>query len=414
VSQHSTQELVTTPSAEAQSVPSQPKPKRVLFVSYVPRTSDFGGAERHLLELVSRIGEPAYEVSVVCVGEDVFTERLTPGHRVKIIKWRELPKSFWKWVNLFQELKPDAAVFIYGWFWAFPRMVPVAAWVAGIRQRFAIQQLEPSPQQSPPSDSSGDRQEQLGAGERIRRVLYPLVLRLSSHFFQKILCVSHALEKTLIENFGFPPNRMMTVHNGVAISRFGPSEKNGALLRQQLGLSPDEFVLVCPARLSEQKGIDILLQAIANVRRRGVACKCIIIGEGPLDAQLQRQAKELDLSRDVFFEGFQEDVRPYLQASTAFVLLSRTEGLPLTIVEAMACNLPAIVTSVGGNAEAVLDRVTGMVVPPESPEAAAEAITYLATHRDECVRMGASARKRAIESFDIEKTMAAIKAVILN
>ncbi len=402
------------PPAEAQSLLSQPKPKRVLFVSYVPQASDFGGAERHLLELVSRIGEPAYEVSVVCVGEDVFTERLSPGHHVKVIKWRELPKSFRKWVKLFEELKPDVAVFIYGWFWAFPRMVPVSAWVAGVRQRFAIQQLEPSPAQSPPSEPSRDLGEQLPAGERVRRLLYPIVLRLSARFFQKILCVSQALEKTLIENFGFPANRMMTVHNGVAISRFGPSEKNGALLRQQLGLHPDEFVLVCPARLSEQKGIDILLQAIAKVRSSGVPCKCLIIGDGPLGVQLQRHADELGLSREVFFEGFQEDVRPYLQASTAFVLLSRAEGLPLTIVEAMACNLPAIVTSVGGNAEAVLDRITGLVVPPESPEAAAEAIAYLAAHRDECVRMGLAARKRAIEAFDIEKTMAEIKAVILN
>ena len=171
---------------------------------------------------------------------------------------------------------------------------------------------------------------------------------------------------------------------------------------------------MCAARLSEQKGIDILLQAVASALPAGVDCKCIIVGDGPLRQQLLKQAQDLDLSGHVFFEGFQEDIRPYLHAASAFVLTSHREGLPLAILEAMACGLPCLVTDVGGNAEAVTHQVEGLVVSPGSALAVASAITYLATHPNERAHMALMARARACDEFDIERSMAKIKHVILH
>jgi len=172
--------------------------------------------------------------------------------------------------------------------------------------------------------------------------------------------------------------------------------------------------MVCTARLTEQKGIDILLQAMARVLRDGVCCKCVIVGDGPLRDQLLEQAREIGLSGHVFFEGFREDVRPYLQASSAFVLTSHREGLPFSILEAMACGLPCIVTDVGGNAEAITHQVHGLVVPPGSVDAVAGAISYLATHPHERAQMSRMARATACEAFDIDKNMAEIRRVILS
>jgi glycosyltransferase involved in cell wall biosynthesis len=249
---------------------------------------------------------------------------------------------------------------------------------------------------------------------KLQRLSRPIALRISAYFFQTTICVSQAMKKALVTDFGFSAKKIKMIHNGVSLSGFYPSASNRSGMRARLGLLPDEFVLVCVARLSEQKGIGILLQAVAKVLRDGIRCKCIIVGEGPLRGQLQNQAQELNLSRAVFFEGFQQDIRSYLQAGSAFILTSRTEGLPLSILEAMGCGLPSIVTDVGGNAEAVSHQVNGLVVPPGSPEAVAEAISYLATHPQECARMSEMARKIASEAFDIENSMAEIKRVILN
>jgi glycosyltransferase involved in cell wall biosynthesis len=242
----------------------------------------------------------------------------------------------------------------------------------------------------------------------------PANLRASAYFCNTTICVSNALRNALVKDFRFPARKLRTCHNGVSLTEFIPSEINGARIRTKLGLHPDEFLLVCAARLSEQKGIDILLRAIARTLHNGVRCKCVIVGDGPLQNQLIEQARTMGLCGHVFFEGFQEDVRPYLQASSAFILTSHMEGLPLSLLEAMACGLPSIVTDVGGNAEAVIHQIHGLVVPPGSVDAVADAISHLATHPEERARMSRAARSRACEAFDIDVRMAEIGQLILS
>ena len=128
--------------------------------------------------------------------------------------------------------------------------------------------------------------------------------------------------------------------------------------------------------------------------RDGIQCKCVIVGDGPLRTELLEQSQKLGLSDHIFFEGFRAEVLPYLQAANVFILTSRSEGLPLSILEAMACGLPCIVTNVGGNAEAVTDKADGLVVPPESADAVAGAISFLATHPIERAQMSRITRTR--------------------
>jgi len=190
-------------------------------------------------------------------------------------------------------------------------------------------------------------------------------VRVSAYFCRKIICVSSAVREALVRDYRFPAGKTITIYNGVSVSKFVPSESGRAVVRARLGVSSDEFLLVCTARLSEVKSVDILLQAMARLLRDGVRCECIIVGDGPLREHLSDQALTLGLSGHLFFERFHEDVRPYLQAATAFVLTSRAEGLPLSVLEAMACGLPCVVTDVGGNAEAITHQVDGLVVPAD-------------------------------------------------
>jgi glycosyltransferase involved in cell wall biosynthesis len=217
-----------------------------------------------------------------------------------------------------------------------------------------------------------------------------------------------------VRDYRFPPEKTVTIHNGVSVSTFCPSGSEGIAVRDTLGLHPEEFVLVCTARLSGEKGIDILLLAMSELLRRNVSCKCIIVGDGYLRENLSEQVRELGLAGHIFLLGFQKDVRPYLLAANAFVLTSHSEGLPFAILEAMACGLPCIVTNVGGNAEAVVHNVTGLLVKAGCPGEVAEAVSYLWTHPEERARMSQTARLRVCEEFDMEAKMAEIKRVILN
>ncbi len=238
--------------------------------------------------------------------------------------------------------------------------------------------------------------------------------RISASLCDTTICVSNAVRDRLVTDYRYPPNKTVTIYNGVSVSEFVPSESNRASVRSRLGLGLEEFLLVSTARLSEVKGLDILLLAMACVLRHGLRCKCIIVGEGPLRQPLSEQALALGLYGHVFFEGFQRDVRPYLHTADAFVLSSHAEGLPFSILEAMACGLPCVVTNVGGNAEAVTHKVHGLVVPAHSVDELAEAISYLVTHPRERADMSKMAQARVREAFDVEDRMAEIKRVLLS
>jgi glycosyltransferase involved in cell wall biosynthesis len=140
----------------------------------------------------------------------------------------------------------------------------------------------------------------------------------------------------------------------------------------------------------------------------------VIVGDGPLKEKLRQQANSLGLWGYVYFEGFHKDVRPYLQAGSAFILTSYLEGLPLSVLEAMACGLPCIVTNAGGSAEAVKHQVTGLVISPGSLDEAENAILYLATHPQERAEMSRKARESAHQNFEIENRIEELKRAILS
>ena len=400
--------------------------KKILFVS---NSNEYGGAEKHLLQLVQRFQDPGVSVSILCLDKDFFSERLDPEHHVKIIVRDRVPQSVWDWVRLFRTVRSHVVVFVNSWFWTIPRAAVVGAWLAGVRKRFSIEHLLTPPVSLSPQVLAEVRRRRSLRGT-LRRTFgrrdhpWPLCviasmsnaaqIRRSAYFYSTTICVSDTLRDSLLKDFGFSAKKVKVIRNGVSISEFAPSADHRSEVRAKLGFSPDEFILVCVARLSEQKRIDILLEALARVAREGVACKCIILGDGPLKDQLIAQAESIGLSGRVFFEGFHEDVRPYLQAGSAFILTSDTEGLPLSILEAIACGLPSIVTNVGGNAEIIIDRVHGLIVPRGSIDAIAEGISYLANHPQERAHMAKMARARACEAFDIENTMAEIQRVILG
>jgi glycosyltransferase involved in cell wall biosynthesis len=381
---------------------------------FITKAYVYGGTEKHLLELLTRLEDSDVQSIVLCTASDPFTERLSQGCRESvIIRSEKSLKSIGDWVRVFREIKPDVVVLVYGALWFLPWFAAVAARLAGVQKLYAIHQLMPLAPLDPLILEIKSPRDVLRRvfGKRVRKLLSA---RVPPRLCNTTICVSNAVRDCLIQQYHFPARKLLTIHNGTSPLEFTPGQGDGKAIRTKLGIGADDFLLVCSARLSTEKGIDILLSAMSRIIQKYPSCKCIIIGDGPLREELSEQLKSLGLSRHVFMEGFQADVRPYLHAADAFVLTSHIEGLPLSVLEAMACGLPCIVTNVGGNAEAVVHNVNGLIVDPGSIEGVVQAIVYLLTHPQMRAQMAQASRSRACEEFDVEAKMAEIKRLILS
>jgi glycosyltransferase involved in cell wall biosynthesis len=389
-------QLNGAPSGEKKSLPA-PGGKKIVFV--LPKASEFGGLERSLLDLLPRLAGWQLDPSIVCFDEDAIRRHLDGGVKAQIIA-RARKESLWGWLRTVQGAQPDIIVFLYRGIESFSWRAPAAAWLAGVRKRFSIHRRTADPLPPPVRGRSPRNLLRRLIGRRARHLLR---VRLAGRLSHQTVCVSDAVRDVLVDAYGYPSRRTITVRSGVSTSSFDRSETAGAAVRARLGIARGDFVLVSTARLAESKGIDILVQAVSRVVRQGISCRCIIVGDGPAKAKLAEQANLLGLWDHIFFEGFQEDVRPYLQA----------EGLPLAVLEAMACGLPCIVTNVGGLAEAIQDQHAGLLVPADSVEATAEAILDLATHPEKRAEMAGMARQTACQSFDMDSRIEELKRVLL-
>ena len=162
---------------------------------------------------------------------------------------------------------------------------------------------------------------------------------------------------------------------------------------------PDGPLVGNVARLAEQKGQRTLLEAAAELP--GV--KFAIVGEGELRGELERRTDELGLHDRVLFTGARDDVPDLLATFDVFAFPSLFEGLCLAVIEAQAAGVPVVATPVGGIRETVVDGETGLLVPPQDPQALAAAIRRLLDDRELAGRLAAEARRRVHERFSVQR-----------
>ncbi len=173
---------------------------------------------------------------------------------------------------------------------------------------------------------------------------------------------------------GVPEERILSIPNGVDLERFRPAAADErAALRRALGL-PDGPLVVYAGRLSPEKGVDVLARAWPRVVARLPAARLWMLGDGAERARLEELARREGVAHALALPGPVADAAPFVRAADAAVLPSRTEGMPVALLEAMACAVPVVATAVGGSAEVLRDGLTGRLVPPERPDALADAL----------------------------------------
>jgi glycosyltransferase involved in cell wall biosynthesis len=169
-------------------------------------------------------------------------------------------------------------------------------------------------------------------------------------------------------------------------------------------------MVVTVANFKAHKGHDYLFQAAARVRQEFPHVRFVLVGQGPLEAEIRALVQRRGLEGTVLFAGHRSDVPRVMSASDVFALASLHEGLSIALLEAMAVGTPPVVTDVGGLAEVVTSGRDGLVVPPRQPDELASAIGAMLRDPELRARLGRAARRRA-SNFDIRSSVERAEAV---
>jgi glycosyltransferase involved in cell wall biosynthesis len=216
------------------------------------------------------------------------------------------------------------------------------------------------------------------------------------------VAIAEEVRATIQQLYGYPDPPL--IPNGIPTDEYAPNPDTRAQWRQAHGIEPRATVVTHIGRFAVQKNHALLVEAFAQVRS-DAPLYLLLVGGGELENAVREQVAALGLQERVRFLGVRADVADILRASDVFVLSSRWEGNPMSVMEAMAAGLPVVSTAVGGVPELVQEGATGLLVPSEDTGALACALQALVDDPARRQAMGAAARQHAIAHFDIRHTV---------
>jgi glycosyltransferase involved in cell wall biosynthesis len=343
----------------------------------------WGGAEEHICGLLNNLSREMFPAHLVCSPAlyERFCSRCPPDVQVTPLSLLA-PADMRAGIQLARLLRREGIAILHShMFWSSLSACPIA-W--GCRVPVVIETLH------------GTEAWRTGWKARF------WVDRLINLFITRHVAVSASDARFLANMKHVPCSKIATIHNGVDHRRFSPSENIRRTMRHRLGCSDQDVVLIVVARFHDGKGHAVLFNALRFVVDRFANVKLICLGEGDGEAEAKRICNELGLAQYVRFEGHRPDVADWLQAADINVLPSFYEGLPLTVLEAMASRVPTVASDVGGIPELVADGVSGLLVPPGDSSSLANALLRLAYDKDLRRSMGAAAWSRATQHFSLK------------
>ena len=224
----------------------------------------------------------------------------------------------------------------------------------------------------------------------------------------RVVCVSDGNAQTGREVFGL--KAPMVIKNGVNLHRFSPQIAS-TLRREDFGLCPEDFVVGFIARCTKQKSPIDFLTAVEQAHQTNPCVKGLFIGEGDMDADVDRYISEHQLQQVVSRQPFRTDVPQLLRLMDAFCLPSLWEGLSIGLLEAMAMGLPIIATPTDGTREVIKNEENGLIVPFSSPAHIAAAIARLKADASLRTACGSAARQLVARSFNAQRVADAVVSI---
>lgn len=225
--------------------------------------------------------------------------------------------------------------------------------------------------------------------------------RWTARLADRVIGCTDSITAVAAQTLRLSPDKALTIPNGTPLQPFlAPPDPTP--LRAEFGLAPDEAVVGTVGRLTEEKNQADFLRMARAVHAQRPRTRFLIVGDGPCRGELERLGTSLGLHGRVVFTGPRRDIPALMNLMDVFVLSSRWEALPVTILEAMAAGTPCVATDVGGCRDVVRPGDTGWLVPPGDPDALARAVLAILADPDQAATVTARARALVVERHSIE------------
>lgn len=359
-------------------------PPPPLSLAHVDAETGFSGGEVQVFLLLEGLRARGHRcVLVAPPGSRAEAEALRRGFETRAVRMRnDLDLgAVVELTGVFRDLRPDV-VHLH---------TARATWLGALAARAAAR----------PAITTRRMDRRVKRGWRTRLIHGRLV--------QKVAAISPAVAREL-ERGGVDPRRIELVPSTIDPARV-VAQRGREATRTALDVSAGTPLFLALASLVPRKGIDVLLEACADLARRGEEFACRIAGDGPERARLEARVSELGSASRVRFVGRRDDVGDLLAACDVFVLPSRREGLGVSALEAMAAGRAVVASRVGGLADAVVDGETGLLVPVDDARALADALARLARDRSVRDALGRAGPERVRAGFLPESMVASYERI---
>jgi len=345
------------------------------------------GVEEHILDLMLHLDRRRFEISLICppklaaAFQDDFKAFPFHVHGIKVRGWRDL-KSLFGLYHLFRQEKFDI---IHSHMFRSSFICTPVAKLAGI-----------------PVVIETDHGREAWRKGIIKGSYF--IDRIIARLTNKIIAVSEACGKYLLDEKGLSAEKVIVIQNGRDLSIYSPDiPVEISPLKKELGIQDGCTIFGVVGRLEVQKGHIYLLEAIPKIMKTSKKFKILIVGDGSLREELESKAKELGIKDHLIFTGFRSDIPKLLRVIDIFVLPSLFEGLPLVAIEASATGKPVIATAVDGTPEVIIDGKTGILVPPRDPESLSKAMLSFLYNPSQCMFLGQNGRDYVNQKYSIQR-----------
>lgn len=369
-----------------------PKKKKILFAI---TKGNWGGAQRYVFDLATNLPKNSFEVVVACGQGDRLKKKLAVKN-IKVIKIAGLDRdisvgsdlsAFYSILQIIKAEKPDILHLNSS---KIGSIGALAGRLSGVRQIIFTGH---------------------GWAWNEKRNFFSKFLILTAHWLtillsHKIIAVSENIAQQIKRLPGIEKANIVVVHNGISDTEY--LERFTA--RTELNIkATGKFWIGAISELHNNKGLDVLIAAYAEVTKRHSDTALVIIGEGEKRSELTEQIESLNLGKKVYLLGFVEDARKYLKAFDILVMSSRTEAFPYVPLEAGLAQLPLIATAVGGIPELIQDGTNGFLVRPNDSDELSGKISELLQNTTQATILGHNLRKTVEKNFStdlmVEKTL---------
>ncbi len=367
-------------------------------IFHMVNSLDMGGSEHQMVEVASRQKVRGYQVIVGCLSSKGPLVEVLRHSGISVIEFNPKGALYLPW-GIFQLLRLT-------WFFVrhsfdvvqlhdlYSTLLGVpAAWLARVPVILSCRR---------------DLSHWWWYTPRRRRLL-----RHIQNYSTYVIANSQAVRNFLVEKEGFDPNLIRIIRNGVDFERFASIRPSRINLAPHL--EPQSRLIAVVANMNvETKGHADLIRAAAEVSQKFRDAKFLLIGDGAERSRLEAMTADLGLSKTILFLGLRDDVPNVLACCDLFVLPSWSEGLPNSVLEAMAAGLPVVATHVGGIPEIIEDGESGLLVAPKDSHALAIAILQLLRNEGLAKHLARSAQERVYAQFNFERLLSELDRLYLE